>query len=170
MFIDETSAYVSISSEYAWAHSSERVMDTKPKGKKQRVSLIAACSLGKAVVEQALVVPDSVDKNAFLGYLEYTLLPTLEPGTVIILDNWTVHYGADVKDLVETAGCQLLYLPTYSPEFNPIEHLFAKVKTFIKQLRPKSSGDLIQALCDAVKTITFDNVQKSFEHCGYLAQ
>lgn len=170
MFVDETSAYIGISSEYGWAHSSERVTDTKPKGKKQRVSLIAACSLDKAVAEQALVVPDSVDKNAFLGYLEYTLLPTLVPDTIIILDNWTVHYGEDVKDLVEAANCELLYLPTYSPDFNPIEHLFDKVKTFIKNLRPETLGDLTQAFCDAVKTITSENVQKSFQHCGYLAQ
>lgn len=159
-----------MSREYAWAHSSERVTDTKSKGKKQRVSLIAACSLGKSVAEQALVVPDSVDKNAFLGYLEYSLLPTLESGTVIILDNWSVHYGDDVTELVEAAACELLYLPTYSPDFNPIEHLFAKVKTFIKSLRPANLDDLTQAFCDAVQTITADNIKNAFEHCGYLAQ
>lgn len=168
--MDETSSYVGISREYAWAHSSERVVDKKPKGKKQRVSLIAACSLSGSTAEQALVVPDSVDKNAFLGYLEYSLLPTLESGTVIILDNWRVHYGDDVTELVEAAGCELLYLPTYSPDFNPIEHLFAKVKAFIKSLRPDSIQDLTQAFCDAVKTITADNVKNAFEHCGYSAQ
>lgn len=170
VFLDETSAYVGISSEYGWAHSSERVTDTKPKGKKQRVSLIAACSLDKSVAEQALVVPDSVNKSAFLGYLEYSLLPTLEPDTVIILDNWTVHYGDEIRELVEAAGCKLLYLPTYSPDFNPIEHLFAKVKAFVKGLRPANLENLTKAFCDAVKTITQENVRNSFEHCGYSVQ
>ena len=165
--MDETSAYVGITSEYGWAPSCERVIDTKPKGKKQRVSLIAACSLSAATAEQALLLPESVDKNAFLSYLEYSLLPTLEPGSILVMDNWTVHHGEDVKDLVEAAGCELLYLPTYSPDFNPIEHLFAKVKTFIKNLRPDSVDELIQAFCDALRTITPDNVLNSFLHCGY---
>lgn len=128
---------------------------------------MAACSLQTTVAEQALVVPDSVDKNAFLGFLEHSLLPTLEPDSVLVLDNWRVHHGDDVKDLVEAAGCTVFYLPTYSPDLNPIEHLFAKVKTFVKLLRPENVQDLIRAFCDALKTISFDNVQNAILHCGY---
>lgn len=119
------------------------------------------------MTEQALVVPDTVDRNAFLGFLEHSLLPTLEPGSILVLDNWTVHHGDAVSELVEAAGCELLYLPTYSPDLNPIEHLFAKVKAFIKQLRPDSLQDLIQAFCDALKAITPDNVRNAIAHCGY---
>lgn len=112
-----------------------------------------------------------MDKNAFLGYLEYSLLPRLEPGSVLILDNWKVHYGDDVKALVEAVGCELLYLPTYSPDFNPIEHLFTKIKVFVKQLRPDTLDDLINAFCHAVKSVTSLNVRNAFSHCGYeLAQ
>ena len=89
---------------------------------------------------------------------------------MIILDNWSVHYGDDVRGLVEAAGCKLLYLPTYSPDFNPIEHLFAKVKTFIKNLRPSNLANLTKAFCDAVKTIIPENISNSFEHCGYSVQ
>ena len=167
VFIDETSSYVGITCEYAWAASHLRARDSRPKGKKHRVSLIAACSLQADLADQALVMPDSVDKNAFLGYLEHCLLPTLKAGSILILDNWTVHYGDDVKDLVKAAKCELLYLPTYSPDFNPIEHLFAKVKTFIKQLRPNSIDSLTTAFCQAVRTITPDNISNSIAHCGY---
>lgn len=169
MFIDETSAYVGQSREYGWAASRERVYDTRPKGK-TRVSLVAAVSLNGVMAEQALVITDTVNKNAFLAFLETTLLPTVAKGSVLVMDNWTVHHGDDVRDLVEACGCELLYLPTYSPDLNPIEHLFAKVKAFVKRLRPDSTDKLSQAFCDAVKTVTQENILKSFQHCGYALE
>ncbi len=121
-----------------------------------------------------LVVTDTVNKNAFLCFLETTLLPTLPQHSVLVLDNWsakhpegTVHHGDDVRALVEAHGCELLYLPTYSPDFNPIEHLFAKIKAFIKRIRPDTTDNLVQAFCDAVKTLTPENVLNAFKHCGY---
>ncbi len=119
------------------------------------------------MVEQALIVPDTVNKNAFLSFLETVLLPTLAKGSVIVMDNWSVHHGEEVRELVEAYGCELLYLPTYSPDLNPIEHLFAKLKAFIKALRPETLDHLIQAFCDAVKTVTPENVLNTFKHCGY---
>jgi len=119
------------------------------------------------MADQALVFTDSVDRNAFLGYLEHGLLPTLAAGSVPVMDNWTVHHGDEVRNLVEDSGCELLYLPTYSPDLNPIEHLFAKIKTFVKNLRPNTVANLIQAFCDATKTLTPENARKSFKHCGY---
>ncbi len=90
------------------------------------------------------------------------------------MDNWsakhpegTVHHGDEVRDLVNAYDCELLYLPTYSPDLNPIEHLFAKIKTFVKNLRPNTVANLIQAFCDATKTLTPENACKSFKHCGY---
>ena len=167
MFIDETSAYVGQSREYGWAASAERVYDARPKGKKARVSLIAACGLDTAMAEQSLIITDTVNKNAFLTFLETTLLPTLAEGSVLVMDNWTVHHGDDVRDLVDAAGCELLYLPTYSPDLNPIEHLFAKVKAFVKALRPDSTDTLVQAFGDALRTVSQQNILKSVLHCGY---
>ena len=167
MFIDETSAYVGQSREYGWALSHERVDDTRPKGKKERVSLVAASSLDGSMVEQALVVTDTVNKNAFLAFLETTLLPTLTRGSVIVMDNWTVHHGDEVRELALAYGCELLYLPTYSPDLNPIEHLFAKIKAFVKSLRPATTDKLVEAFCNAVKAISSKDVLNSFQHCGY---
>ncbi len=155
------------SREYGWGSSDERVYDTRPKGKKERVSLIGAITLEGHMAEQALVIPDTVNKNAFLAFLETILLPTLARGSVLVMDNWTVHHGDDVRDLVEAYGCELLYLPTYSPDLNPIEHLFAKIKAFIKSLRPDSTDKLIQAFCDAVKLVTPEQALNTFVHCGY---
>ena len=86
------------------------------------------------------------------------------------MDNWTVHHGDEVSELVEAYGCELLYLPTYSPDLNPIEHLFAKIKAFVKALRPNHLDDLIQAFCHAVETVTPENVLNAFRHCGYQVE
>ena len=159
-----------MSREYGWAVSAERVHDARPKGKKTRVSLIAAITLDAAMAEQALIITDTVNKNAFLAFLETTLLPTLAKGSVLVMDNWTVHHGDDVRDLVDAAGCDLLYLPTYSPDLNPTLHLFAKVKAFAKSLRSDTIDTLVQAFGDALKTVTPQNILKSVLHCGYLLE
>ncbi len=167
VFIDETSAYAGQSREYGWAAGDERVYDTRPKDTEERASLIAAASLDGAMTEQALVIGDTVNKHAFPAFLEFTLLPTLAKGSIIVTDNWTVHPGDEVGELVQARGCELLCLPTYSPDPNPIEHLFAKIKAFVKGLRPNHLDDLVQAFCHAVKTVTSENVLNAFRHCGY---
>ncbi len=86
------------------------------------------------------------------------------------MDNWRVHHGDDVRGLVNAAGCERRYLPTYSPDLNPTKHLFAKVKAFAKALRPDSADKLRQAFCDALKTVTQDNILNSFLHCGYALE
>ena len=91
----------------------------------------------------------------------------LAKSSVIVMDNWRVHHGEAVRELVEHFGCELLYLPTYSPDLNPIEHLFAKLKAFIKSLRLDSTTKLIEAFCNAVKTVMPENALNSFQHCGY---
>jgi transposase len=112
------------------------------------------------------VHPESVDKAAFMVFLK-GLLPNLEVGSILVLDNWTVHPGADIKELVESYQCKLRYLPSYSPDFNPIELVFSKIKAFIKALRPRETPNLIQAFQDALFTITTDDILNSFSHCGY---
>lgn len=136
VFLDETSAYLNISRSYGRAQRGKRVIDHAPKGKKKRVSLIAAVTPQGLASRHCLIHPESVDKAAFMTYLADVLLPNLTAGSTLVLDNWRVHHGDDVRELVEAHGCQLLYLPTYSPDFNPIEHLFSKIKAFVKKLRP----------------------------------
>jgi len=104
------------------------------------------------MADLSLIQPESVNKNAFKAYLKHILLPQLEPDSILVMDNWTVHHGADIKELVESFHCKILYLPTYSPDFNPIEFLFSKIKAFIKALRPLSLPDLIQAFRDATNS------------------
>lgn len=86
------------------------------------------------------------------------------------MDNFTIHHNSKVKALIEARGCELLYLPTYSPDFNPIEHLFAKLKAFIRRCRPDTVETLIQAFQDAALSVTPTDAQNAFRHCGYSSQ
>lgn len=117
-----------------------------------------------------LIHPESVNKSAFVSYLAEVLLPHLAPDSILVMDNWTVHHGEDVTKLVESHGCSILYLPTYSPDFNPIEYLFSKIKNLVKKLRPLAMIDLIQTLVDATLSVTPQDALNSFRHCGYLWQ
>jgi transposase len=170
VFLDETSRFVNISRSYGWGPSHERLVDSFPKGKKQRVSLIAAIGRHTNLAEHAMLHPESVDKNAFKAYLETVLLPKLKPGTILIMDNWKVHHGSDITELVENVGCKVLYLPTYSPDFNPIEYLFSKIKAFIKTFRPLNLSNLMDVFSDATLTITLQHIADTFAHCGYSVQ
>lgn len=142
-------------------------MDNAPKGKKERASLLAAVTARGLEPTHCLVHPENVNKAAFISYLK-VLLPSLEAGSILVLDNWRVHLGSDVKELVETYRCSLLYLPAYSPDYNPIEFLFSKIKAFVKQLRPLTLPQLIQTFVDAVLNVTSSDAINTFQHCGYV--
>lgn len=169
VFLDETSAYLDLSEGYGRAAKGERVIDNAPKGKKKRASLLAAVTVRGLAGAHCLVHPENVNKAAFTSYLK-TLLPMLEAGSILVMDNWRVHLGTDVRDLVEGHHCTILYLPAYSPDYNPIELLFSKIKAFVKRLRPLTLPELIQAFVDAVLSVTSDDAKNTFEHCGYVEQ
>lgn len=83
------------------------------------------------------------------------------------MDNFTVHHNKRVRELIEARNCKLLYLPTYSPDFNPVENLFAQVKACIRKLRPGTVHNLIKAFEDAVSSVTPTDAANAFRHCGY---
>jgi transposase len=120
---------------------------------------------------QAGLIPEGrVDSAAFLTYLEHLLLPTLGPGPIVMMDNFTIHHKTHLRTLLESKGCQLLSLPTYSPDFNPSEYLFANIKAFIPNLPPTSLPALSQTFEDALLTLTQHEAKNAFIHCGYLSQ
>lgn len=166
VFIDEASSYLNQSRGYGRAEGKTRVYDDAPKGKKERTSLIAAITADGLEPSHCLVHPDSVNKAAFMIFLEQ-LLPNLKQGSILVMDNWTVHHGQDVRRLIESHQCTVRYLPAYSPDFNPIEHIFSKIKAFVKALRAKETPRLIQAFQDALFNVKADDVRHSFRHCGY---
>lgn len=151
---------------YGRAPTSERVHDHEPKGEKIGSSLIAAVS--NQGLNHSLIDPEGMTKATFLTFLDKVLLPNIEQGSILIMDNWKGHHGPDVHDLVASYNCEIIYLPAYSPDFNPIEYLFSKIKAFIRGLRPMTLEDLLQAFEDAVLSVTPKNAIKTFIHCGYF--
>jgi len=114
------------------------------------------------------MLKDTVDSKAFLAYIEHVLLPTLKQGQLVIMDNYSIHKNKKVRQLIERAGCYLTYLPIYSPDFNPIEMIFAKIKAFLKKLKPDSIQQLKQGMAQAIETVTQQDVRNCYKHCGYL--
>lgn len=170
VFFDETAGWLGMTRLYARVQGGERIYDSTPKKRIGKVSLLAAITAKGMNPQACLVHEGSVDTSAFLTYVAQVLLPVLEPGQIVIMDNFTIHHNAQVKTLIQSKGCELMYLPTYSPDFNPIEHLFAKLKAFIRTLRPDTIPKLVQAFNDAVLTIIQQDAKNAFIHCGYLSQ
>jgi transposase len=167
VFLDETLSWLDMPRSYARCVSGDRIYDAAAKKRKGKVSLLAAITNQGMAGRACLIHQGSVDSKAFMAYIEHALCPTLEPGQTVILDNFTVHHNKGVRQLIEARKCRLFYLPTYSPDCNPIENLFAKIKAYIRKLRPDTVHNLITAFEAAVSFVTPTDAANAFRHCGY---
>jgi transposase len=117
-----------------------------------------------------LSIEGSSDRESFGLYLRELLCPRLKPGRIVVMDNLSVHKkGAWVRELIEGRGCTLVFLPSYSPDFNPIEEAFSKVKNSLRKARARTLGALFEATHRALSAVTAVDVGGYFEHCGYGA-
>lgn len=122
----------------------------------------------RGVLEQASVVLDgSMDGPTFLTYVEQCLVPALRPGDVVVMDNLRSHKVAGVREAIEQAGCDLWYLPAYSPDFNPIEKLWSKVKAWLRRVGAKTFETVSAAVGDALRAVDSDECRNYFASCGY---
>lgn len=140
-------------------------MGQVPRNHDPVISLIAALTIDGP--GPAMTLPGAVDGVAFEAYLRAGLVPTLRPGDIVVLDNLRVHQGRRVRDLIEGAGCHLLFLPPYSPDFTPIEEAFSKLKAFLRGVGARTQTALEQAIGEALATITAHDARGWFTHCGY---
>jgi transposase len=108
--------------------------------------------------------------GVFEAYVEKALCPSLSPGQVVVMDNLSAHKGARVRELVEGRGCELIYLPPYSPDLNPIEQAFSKMKALMREAGVRTREALIRAMGEALSAITLQDAYGFFCHCGYRAQ
>ena len=105
----------------------------------------------------------------FEAYIEKVLLPSLRYGQVVVMDNLSAHKGERIRELIESAGCKLFYLPPYSPDFSPIEEAFSKVKGLLRKAEARSREALVEAMGKALDTVTARDARGFFAHCGYRA-
>jgi transposase len=141
------------------------VVGTAPRNHGTNTTLVAALSLEG--ITAAMTVEGAMDRPAFEAFVAQVLVPTLRPGRVVIWDNLSVHKSDDAQKLIAAAGCQLLWLPPYSPDFAPIEQAFSKLKAALRRTGARTREALDEAITAALATITAANAQGWFAHCGY---
>jgi transposase len=164
-FIDETGMNLAMTRLYGRAAPGVRVVDRVPQNYGENISLLAA--LGIAGVSAPMTVEGAVDSAVFRAYVEQVLGPTLRSGDIVVLDNQAVHQAAGIAEANAARGARLERLPPYSPELNPIEQCWAKLKTAMRQARARTRRALDAALKRALQTITPADAQAWFAHCGY---
>ena len=113
-------------------------------------------------VSAAMTIEQATDADIFLGYVEQVLCPTLAIGDVVVMDNLSSHKVTGVRELIQARGAEVLYLPPYSPDLNPIEKAWAKIKQYLRSTRARSKQNLDQAITEALALITADNAQAWF--------
>jgi transposase len=165
VFVDEMGSNTSLCSLYAWSRKGERATASAPRNWGKNVTLLASMT-GRGL-GPCLAVEGATTSEVFETYLERVLAPSLRPGQVMVMDNLSAHKGAGVREIVEGRGCQLLYLPPYSPDLNPIEQAFSKVKGLLRRTEARSRGALIGAMGRALDAVSAHDTRAFFTHCGY---
>jgi transposase len=117
----------------------------------------------------SLTVEGATTSAVFEAYVEQVLAPTLRKGQVVVMDNLSAHKGERIRELIEERGCELIYLPSYSPDFNPIEEAFSKIKGLVRKAEVRTKEALLEAIGLALSALTTDDARGFFEHCGYRA-
>ena len=142
-----------------------RLRDYTPYGHWQTHTVVAGLRVDGLCATAVFDGP--IDNVTFLAYVEQVLVPTLRPGDVVVLDNLTMHKQPEVQAAIERAGARIRFLPPYSPDFNPIELAFAKLKAFLRALRPRSFDHVTELVAVALGLFTPTECQNYVRHCGY---
>ncbi len=143
----------------------QRGLDQVPGDRGGNVSTLGAMSLGG--LRTGLRVPGAIDGATLLFCVEELLVPTLKRGDIVVMDNNPIHKRDEIEDALEAAGAWVLFLPTYSPDLNPMELGWSKVKSRLRALKPRSLSDLFDALVEAFSSISPHDILGWFRHCGY---
>jgi transposase len=154
--------------QWGRAPKGERIDEATPQGHWEVLTTLGAMSLRG--IDAAMTVASATDGDVFTAYVEQALCPQLKPGDVVVLDNLSAHKVTGIRELIESRGAQLLYLPPYSPDLNPIEKAWSKFKKYLRDAKARTTEALDQAVTEALKTITADNAAAWFRLCGYGTQ
>jgi transposase len=165
VFVDECGTNTSLRQLYAWSRRGERAPCSAPRNRGANVTLLASMSVRG--MGPCLAVEGPTTREVFEAYLERVLAPSLWPGQVVVMDNLSSHKGPRVRELVEARGCELAYLPAYSPDLNPIEEAFSKLKGLLRRAGARTREALLGAMGRALDAVTADDARGFFEHRGY---
>jgi len=149
-----------------WAPSGQRLPGAAPFGHWNTMTFLAA--LRQDRVEAPWLLNSPINGERFLIYVERILVPSLKPGDIVIMDNLGSHKGPAVRQAIRAAGARLLFLPKYSPDLNPIEQFFAKLKHRLRAAQKRTSNDLCEAIGDILKTVKSQECKNYFSNAGYI--
>lgn len=164
-FIDECGIHIAMTRLYGRAPRGQRVVDSVPDCRGENLSVIASIDLCGNTA--ALAVDGAVDTIAFDAFVAEVLVPTLHAGDVVVWDNLNVHKSVGAREAIEAAGAEVLFLPPYSPDLNPIEKMWSKVKSAVRSAGARTREALHGALTDAFAAVTANDARAWFAHCGY---
>jgi transposase len=165
VFVDEMGTHTSLSPIYAYSPKGQRAYCSVPRNRGPNTTLLSCMSVEG--MGSSLTVEGATNRDVFEAYVERVLSPELRPGQVVVMDNLTAHKGERVRELIEERGCKLLYLPPYSPDFNPIEEAFSKIKGLLRKGEARTREALVEAIGTAISAVTTKDARGYFEHCGY---
>jgi transposase len=160
--------HTSLAPLYGYSRKGERVRLSVPRNRGTNTTLLSAMSLDG--MGETMAVEGSTNREVFEAYVEHALAPTLEAGQVVVVDNLSAHKPARVREIIEERGCKLIYLPSYSPDFNPIQEAFAKIKDILRRAGARTKDALIEVLSEALSAISARDATGYFEHAGYRLQ
>jgi transposase len=165
VFVDETWFNTQMSRYWGWTEKGRRIPEAIPAGHWRSFTLLGA--MNHSGLLATMTVESATDADVFLTFLDEVLVPQLRAGQIVAMDNLRAHKVAQVREKIEATGAHLLYLPPYSPDFNPIEKCWAKIKQALRSLKARTSEALDSAMTEALTTISSANALGWLHHCGY---
>jgi len=165
VFIDESGAKTNMTRLYGRAKAGQRVVDNVPAGHWCTTTMISSVRLDGSTA--CMVVDGATNTEVFKAYVKHILLPTLKPGDIVVLDNLSAHKNQETRELIESVGAEVWFLPPYSPDLNPIEKMWSKIKSILRTLKARTEKALINAIAKALEAITASDAKGWFESCGY---
>ena len=166
VFVDETGAKTNMTRSHGRAEKGRRVVDHAPHGHWQTTTLLGA--VRRDGFTASMVVDGPTDADVFQAYLEQVLVPCLRPGHLVILDNLSPHKTPAVAAAIRAAGAEVMFLPPYSPDLNPVEQMWSKVKAYLRKVKARTLDTLIEAIRQALASVTAADVEGWFGYCGYV--
>jgi len=165
VFIDESGAKTNMTRLYGRALGGQRCFDKTPHGHWCTTTMISSIRLDGTC--ECMAVDGPTDREVFREYVRWVLAPALRPGDIVILDNLGPHADPDARALIEAAQANLVFLPPYSPDLNPIEKMWSKAKAFLRSTQARTKEELYAAIAAALKTVTAQDAMNWFFSCGY---
>ena len=165
VFLDESSTQLAMTPLYARSPRGIRAFGSVPRNRGSNVTLIS--TLSSDGTTNALTLEGAIDRVAFDVYVERVLIPSLRAGQTVVMDNLSVHKSPRARELIEASGCFLRFLPTYSPDLNPIEGMFSKLKAYLRRVGARSREALDDAIGSGLALVSAGDARGWFDRCGY---